>query len=589
MEEEKVRIRFKATSKKRRHGSRGIRLRDGQTAEVSHEDAEHLFKWWPDNFEEVKLRLEKMPRSVRKPKELSRITLVTIHYHSEELLRRRLLSYLPQEIEYIQLDNANNSRWDSAAKALNYAMGKAANDLIVFSHEDVSFKPGWFKSLLEQECRLKDWGVLGIMGLDFAIEKIYWGSDYEAPEKVPLLDECCLVLDRKSGLRFDEGTFTHWHCYGLDLCMQCHRRGLGVYAITGPAFHECKPEEHAKAWSGRFRPDFALLREKWGGDLSAVKKENAGPEKKAKKGAVAFIPFRDINTASSRFRCYHNAAALTKLGWGCQIGSKNIEKADIVIFQKRYSGSDLDLAKRCRGKVILDICDADWLSGRQEEIEAMAENASCVTAPSTKIADWFRQRGKEARVIPDGFDFAAIPEVAREDKLTICWIGDTGNEKYLEVLLEPLNRLREEFDFNLKIIGDTEDTKLPKFSFQPELVKWTLPTELEEVARCHIGVAPLFLDERCSYKGANKAVTYMALGLAVACTSIPSYREIVADGQNGFLVEENDPQKWYESLKTLMSDGAKKSSFIKQGRKLATAFSLDNVARKWSKLFEELS
>lgn len=317
-------------------------------------------------------------------------------------------------------------------------------------------------------------------------------------------------------------------------------------------------------------------------------KTDGEPQKKAKKRTVAFIPFRDVNTASSRFRCYQNAQELTKLGWTCQIGAKGAERADFVIFQKRYSSSDLDLANRCRGKIILDMCDPNWLVGQQREIEAMAEIASCITAPSAKLAEWFRQRGNRAKVIPDGFDFKAIPNVVKEARLTICWIGDTGNEKYLELLPRPLNRLRGEFDFNLKIIGNTDHSKLPEFSFQPRPVKWTLATQLQEVAKCHIGVAPLFLDERCSYKGANKIITYMALGLPVVCTSIPSYEEIIQSGRNGFLVKRNEPQEWYEAIRTLVTSNKKRLSFIGEGKKTAKAFDQKNVAKKWDELLMSL-
>lgn len=305
------------------------------------------------------------------------------------------------------------------------------------------------------------------------------------------------------------------------------------------------------------------------------------------KGKIIFIPFGDVNTYSSRVTCYQNAEELKKLGWSCEIGTNSLETADFAVFQKRYSASDLALAKRCKGKVILSMCDPDWLIVGKRDIEAFLGLTDYIVTTTKKLASWFEERGKKVEVIPEGFDFRAIPEVKKHTKLTLCWHGTSPNEKYLEVLIGPLNELSKEFTFDLKLIADNPH-KIPKFDFEPQIVKWNLETHLKEIVKCHIGLAPLFNEEWCSYKSINKPITYMALGLPVVCTSIASYEEIIVNGKNGFLIKDNNPYHWYEALKILITNEGTRASFIEEGKKIAQFFTLEKISKKWDNLLRSL-
>ena len=258
-----MKIRFRETPRKRRHGSRGINLRrDGETRDVSPEDADHLLKYWPDNFERIALSLEELGPALRKVPKLSELSIV-VTYYNIQVLESSLLSCVPHQTELIKLDNSNG-RWASIAQALNYGIRKAGNDIIICAHQDTRFEESWFADFVEQESRLDNWGTLGITGFDID-RKVHWGSDYNAPRKIAFLDECCIILNRKNGLLFDEDSFKSWHRYGIDFCLQCHSSGLGVYLITGPAHHDCYPEVHPGGWWEQRRIDQRLLEEKWDG------------------------------------------------------------------------------------------------------------------------------------------------------------------------------------------------------------------------------------------------------------------------------------------------------------------------------------
>ena len=139
--------------------------------------------------------------------------------------------------------------FSSAAKAYNHAIERAANDLIVFAHQDVFLPEGWLSHLRAALDRLADadpnWGVLGCWGTKHTGEglgHLYtsgWGmlgEPFEDPQPVQTLDEFVLILRKSSGLRFDE-TLPHFHLYGTDICMRAASRGLRSYAISAFCVH----------------------------------------------------------------------------------------------------------------------------------------------------------------------------------------------------------------------------------------------------------------------------------------------------------------------------------------------------------------
>ena len=262
-----MKVRFKATPEKKTHLRDDLWLRrDGQTFDIPWQNAKKLFRDYPDNFESVGLRPEKLGPPVHKPLKLSEITVLTIHYWPSDVLERCLLADLPKEVEFIKIDNVNNKKFTSGAKALNYGIRKAKNDVVICAHEDIKFGKGWFDDFIKQECTLKDWGILGIVGWDFDGEA-RWGLHYKAPYKVKFLDECCLIVDRKKGLWFDEETFKHFHRYGADFCYQCHAKGLGVYVVAGVADHAVRGYDHDQAWFNQIGIEQDLFDKKWRKDL----------------------------------------------------------------------------------------------------------------------------------------------------------------------------------------------------------------------------------------------------------------------------------------------------------------------------------
>lgn len=293
-----VEIRFKHTPRKKRHGSRGIYLtKDGQTRDVSQEDADHLLKHWPDNFEVVgQARVvpdttpspkKESPRHqheknisppspssqgyrppLREPLTLADITVIVINAYPD-CFGKQLLPCIPSEVEFIPLENINNIYFTSAANALNYGIQRATNDLIMCVHVDTTLSNKWWESLIYWEARLEHWGAFGISGWDFQ-NKAHFGSEFLEPFKIHCLDEDCIVLNRKNGISFDEKTFKDWHCYGHDFSLQCWERGLPIYLVPGACNHTGIGTLTDPQFLDNARRARVVLHKKWDGKVPFI-------------------------------------------------------------------------------------------------------------------------------------------------------------------------------------------------------------------------------------------------------------------------------------------------------------------------------
>jgi len=152
----------------------------------------------------------------------------------------------------------------SASKAYNDAIDRSDNDIMVFTHQDMSFPDNWERELFLSISYLKkndpNWGVIGCYGknrhretwkgfgyLYCAGNKKILGEPLAHPVPVQTLDEIVIIFRKSTGLRFDE-LLPHFHFYGTDICMISKSKGMNCYAISAFCIHNTKtihvfPEE----------------------------------------------------------------------------------------------------------------------------------------------------------------------------------------------------------------------------------------------------------------------------------------------------------------------------------------------------------
>lgn len=321
--------------------------------------------------------------------------------------------------------------------------------------------------------------------------------------------------------------------------------------------------------------------------LKAIKDEKS----KKSISKITYFPLGNMTTASTRLRCYMIAERLRKRGYKTSFDKP--EPTDVAIFQKRTSLEDLESAKALKekgAKIILDMCDPMWTAGQEKSLLDFIPIADCITTSSSKIADYFKDKAKRVEVICEGIDWKNIPQVEKDKKPTVCWCGSiysAETEHCLDILTEPLNRLHKEIPFDFRIITDGE-VKLDKLDFAPQVIEFSLENYLTGIAKSHIGVIPYPDTEWCKSKSNNKVILFMALGLPVVCSSIPAYEEVIVDRENGYIIKDNDSEKWYQALKVLLTDEEERKRVIKEGKKKAEEFSVNKIVDRWEELVKTL-
>ena len=143
---------------------------------------------------------------------------------------------------------------ESATKGLNQLLDIAqaqGADIAVLAHQDMYFRQGWLPQVKNQLALLPEsWVVAGIIGKDLEgnicgkfhdmrIAPVFNTSDLHTfPQEASCFDECCIIVNLKSGFRFDE-ELEGFDLYGTMAVLQAWEMGAQAWIIDAFAEHYC--------------------------------------------------------------------------------------------------------------------------------------------------------------------------------------------------------------------------------------------------------------------------------------------------------------------------------------------------------------
>lgn len=239
---------------------------------------------------------------------------------------------------------------------------------------------------------------------------------------------------------------------------------------------------------------------------------------------------------------------------------------DILIFQKVRDEKAQRFAHEARKRGIRTVfvqCDC---------IETdMVYAVDDVVVISENLRDYYRERyGIEATVIEDAIEMdPSLSKVHRDTSpITLVWVGYSDNWESVGMVREVLNTLGDS-DFTLKTVSNHPEADQP----------WALETVSEEILAGDIGVIPAQMHAWGMGKSNNRLTMFMALGMPVVASPVPSYLDIVDQGRNGFIARSSD--EWSSSLLQL-KDLETRKAIGKQARSDAWArFGLDTIGPRW--------
>lgn len=234
--------------------------------------------------------------------------------------------------------------------------------------------------------------------------------------------------------------------------------------------------------------------------------------------------------------------------------------------------------------VVYEFDDAVWLK-YETGVGEMLDLADVVVAGNAFLASYARARHDDVLVIPTGvrldrYEAAGPTPVRSETPFTIGWVGSPSTTKYLELLVEPLDRLGAETRVALQVVG-SGNARLPSFRNVEVQLHPKIPYDpIRYVPTFDVGVMPLVDGEAERGKCGAKALEYMAAGVPAVCSAVGANTEIVEHGVSGFLV--GDADEWVDALRALAGDLSLRQRVGEAGReRVRKHYSADVVVGLW--------
>lgn len=193
-------------------------------------------------------------------------------------------------------------------------------------------------------------------------------------------------------------------------------------------------------------------------------------------------------------------------------------------------------------------------------------------------------------VIPNARTF--IPQqVANWNNKKVIAIGRYNYQKGFERLIEIWRRVVDDFpEWRLEIVGDGEERdKLQSLIETYELNNFiTLVRSHNEIDKNYLSASIYVLTSR--YEGLPMVLLEaQAFGLPIVsyrCKCGPA--DIITDGTDGFLIEEEDTEGFVSALKRLMGDFTLRKRMGEKALLSSERFSEERVMQRWATLFESL-
>ena len=181
-------------------------------------------------------------------------------------------------------------------------------------------------------------------------------------------------------------------------------------------------------------------------------------------------------------------------------------------------------------------------------------------------------------------NFLPVNQFNNLKKITIGWTGTFTSKCYLDLLKDVFLNLSKRCDFKLIIIGNFE-YDIPGVDI--EVIQWNEKNEIRDLQRIDIGVYPLVKEDWVLGKSGLKVIQYMAFGIPSISTNFGMATEIIDDGINGFLV--NEEIDWVDKLETLIKDSSLRKQIGTNARKSAiNCYSTDVVKFKYLNILKTL-
>jgi glycosyltransferase involved in cell wall biosynthesis len=248
------------------------------------------------------------------------------------------------------------------------------------------------------------------------------------------------------------------------------------------------------------------------------------------------------------------------------------------------------------GPVVLDIDDAvfvprpamankgrvaNWLYG-SHQATALLARADHVVAGSDELAELVAAERPSAHVIvlptiPDPHRYPVATHAERSP-VRVAWIGNAGNQTYLDAIADVLRRLTDDGTITFEVVSSSP-WKGPG-SFR----RWTLAEEASAFADYDLTIMPLPDTPYTRAKAGFKLLQSLAAGVGVIASPVGVNASLLE--RSGAGIAATTPGEWEDALRRAAGDVSLRRRFGAQGR----AFALEtcDIARHAARIAELL-
>ena len=260
------------------------------------------------------------------------------------------------------------------------------------------------------------------------------------------------------------------------------------------------------------------------------------------------------------------------------------------------------LLKKSGARIILDFDDAIWLStvsevnrslqwlkrpGKVNDIIALS---NLVITGNSYLAGYAQAYNKNVVVFPStiDLDYYRIPASPRKtnDTIIIGWSGSHTTIEHFETIVPVLKKLKNKFGplVKFEVYGDA-NYKNAELEIQG--TAWSFESEVSTIASFDIGIMPLPDNNWSKGKCAMKGLQYMGLQVPAVLAGVGMNTDVIEDGVNGFLANNED--EWLAKLSLLIENPALRAQIGTAGRKtIEQRFSSQGLRARYLDIFKNV-
>lgn len=234
-----------------------------------------------------------------------------------------------------------------------------------------------------------------------------------------------------------------------------------------------------------------------------------------------------------------------------------------------------------------------WLKCNEKRTRHIVMLSDRVIVGNSYLASYVKQYNENVTIIPTVIllsKYAVKNDINRSDKngcIYIGWIGSPGSTSYLNILKTVMNKITKKYNVKFILIGADKN----QFNIDnPNVIikEWKQATEMDDLESLDIGINPIIDDEFSRGKCGFKVIQYMAKGICAVSSPVGINSDIIDDGINGYLANNEDD--WTEKLSILIESKELRDTFGKEGRRLVEKnFCVENTVPKFQAVIESVN